>query len=146
MCLYFWQLFRLRQISAIFGSWIVIRCSKLSHVIMVWRTDRTSEGLKRKWRHYTPGWYYSSCFPMELGDQRGSAQEHCDHLDQSVYRNESVSDVSKSFTICTDADALWVVCYIIVCVYIWGRHSNTLTHTRLQIHILNQQKGFFWVG
>lgn len=42
---------------------------------------------------------------MEQGDQSAPApaQELFDHFDQSGYRNESVSDVSGSFTTCIDA-------------------------------------------
>lgn len=77
--------------------------SKLSHLIIVWRTDRTSKGLKWKWRYYISWWYWSSCLQMEQGDQRVPDQEHVNHFDQSVYKNEYFSDVSGSFTACADA-------------------------------------------
>lgn len=41
---------------------------------------------------------------MDQCDQRAPTQEHFNHSDQSVYRNESFSDVSGTFTICTDAN------------------------------------------
>lgn len=54
LCAVCWQPVRLRQISAIFGAWLYARFSSLSHVIMVWRIDRTCEGLKWKCSVY-PG-------------------------------------------------------------------------------------------
>lgn len=40
---------------------------------------------------------------MEQVDQRAPTQKHFNHFDQSLYSNESFSDVSESFTVSTDA-------------------------------------------
>lgn len=71
---------------------------------------------------------------MERADQRAPLQEHFDQLDQSVYRNESGSDVSESFTICTDA------CYTryVSGMLFYCACEETIKNTRtvLQIHTL----------
>lgn len=78
---------------------------------------------------------------MEQGDQRAPTLEDFSHLDQFVYRNESFSDVSGSFTICIDAHyARSVSSMLYQCTYEGDYQKHTYC-TELQFHILNHQKG-----
>lgn len=64
--------------------------------------------------------------------EQGPAQEHFNHLDQSVYRNESFSDVSGSFTVGTDAHYIrFVSCSLMLfqCAY-----EETIKNKRTALH------------
>lgn len=142
-----WQSVRLWQILAIFGTWQATRFTKFSNVITAWRTERTSEGLKWKWWCYISCWYYSSCLQIEQGDQRAPTQEHFSRLDQSMYRNESLSDVSWSFTVYWHT--LYKICkQYVMSVYIWGRLSKTqILHCTPDSHFwINRKVRFFFFG